>query len=256
VKQAFIIFALLFTTGAMAAPARDDAAARQRYMSCLALTKTNPTAALHDAENWHHKNGGVPAAHCAALALVGLKHYGEAARRLDELARGQGIATGALRSELLDQAGNAWMLDGKAHAAIASFSQALAISSNDPDLFADLARAHAMSKDWQAAEADLTAALALAPGRADLLVLRASARHAEGNKRGARADIAAALRDHPDLPGALLERGAMKMDDGDVAGARADWQRTIAADPQSDAAALARKHIAAMEAAIKAAQRR
>jgi tetratricopeptide (TPR) repeat protein len=255
IPAVFVIF-LAAMVGAQAARVPDGTSARQRYDSCLNLTKTNPQAALHDAQNWQHGGGGAPAAHCAALALVGLKQYGEAARRLDELARGQGIAGGAMRSELFDQAGNAWMLDGKARAAQTSFSQALAISSNDPDLFADLARAHAMSKDWQGAEADLTAALALAPGRPDLLVLRASARQAEGNKRAARADIDAALRDHPDLPGALLERGAIKMDDGDVAGARADWQRTIASDPQSGAAALAREHIEAMDAAVRAAKRR
>ena len=68
------------------------------------------------------------------------------------------------------------MLAGDADRAVASFSNALTLSANDADLYADLARAQAMKKSWGEAEADLNEALALQPRRADLLVLRASAR--------------------------------------------------------------------------------
>jgi tetratricopeptide (TPR) repeat protein len=254
VKQLLPAFVFLFAATAAAAPARDEAAARQRYDGCLSEARTNPAGALGNAEDWLHHDGGIPAAHCAALALVGLKRYGDAAGKLDALAREKDIAGGAMRSELLDQAGNAWMLAGQPGNADASFSEALAISSGDPDLFADLARAKAMEKDWKAAEADLNAALAIEPGRADLLVLRASARHAEGRKAQARADIDQVLEGHPDFADALEERGELKLDAGDVAGARADWQRTIATAPNSGAADEARKNLADMDAAAKAAK--
>lgn len=253
-KQLLPIFVCLFAAAAAAAPAHDEAAARQRYDGCLNEAHTNPAGALGNAEDWHRHDGGVPASHCAALALVGLKRYAEAAGELDALARGKGIASGAMRSELLDQAGNAWLLAGQPSNADASFSEALAISSGDPDLFADLARAKAMEKDWKSAEADLNAALAIDPGRPDLLVLRASARHAAGRKAQARADIDQVLASHPDFPDALVERGELRLDAGDVAGARADWQRTIATAPHSGAADEARKHIADMDAAAAKAK--
>ena len=107
------------------------------------------------------------------MALVELKRYPEAAARLDALGRAPGM--GDLRATVFDQAGNAWMLAGNAAQAVASFSAALALSANDADLYADLARAQAMQKDWREVESDLNAALALQPKRADLLVLRASA---------------------------------------------------------------------------------
>jgi tetratricopeptide (TPR) repeat protein len=246
VKKIPVLLALVLAAGAAHAET-----AAQHYETCLAQAQANPPAALGNANNWIKSGGGIPAGHCAALALIGLHRYAEAANRLDALARERGIASGAMRSELLDQAGNAWMLAGQPANADASLSAALIISARDPDLFSDLARAHAMERDWKSAEADLNAALALAPGRPDLLVLRASARHAEGRKAQARADIDGVLRAHPDFPDALLERGELEMDAGDVAGARADWQRTIAAGPGSGAAQVARKHIADMDAAAK-----
>jgi tetratricopeptide (TPR) repeat protein len=249
VKKIFLLLVLLPVTAGLAAPRDREAAARQRYDGCLSQTRSNPAGALGNAEDWLHHDGGVPASHCAALALVGLKRYGEAAARLDALAREKDIAGGAMRSELLDQAGNAWMLAGQPGNADTSFSQALAISSGDPDLFADLARAKAMEKDWKSAEADLNAALAIDPGRPDLLVLRASARHAAGRKAQARADIDQVLASRPDFADALVERGELKLDAGDVDGARADWQRTIATAPTSGAAEEARKHLADMDAA-------
>src|ERR1700758_5712734 len=56
------------------------------YRSCLSASNLNPGTALTDAEAWAKSGGGVPAQHCAALALVNLKHYAEAGSRLDQLA--------------------------------------------------------------------------------------------------------------------------------------------------------------------------
>ena len=78
------------------------------------------------------------------MALVELKRYPEAAARLDALGRAPDM--GNLRASVFDQAGNAWMLAGDAAQAVASFSAALALSANDADLYADLARAQAMQK--------------------------------------------------------------------------------------------------------------
>lgn len=185
------------------------------------------------ATKW--SKGGAPAEHCAAMALVSLKHYSEAARRLDALGRAPKM--GALRATVFDQAGNAWMLAGSAKKASASFSAALALSANDPDLYADLARAQAMLKQWGEVEADLNAALALAPKRADLLVLRASARDALGKLVQARDDANAALKLDPKSVEALIQRGEIERDAGDLGAARRDFEAAIKRGGKSAAAA-------------------
>ena len=216
---------------------------RDRYENCLLLTRSEPDRALNAALDWE-KQGNAAGTHCAAVALVALHRYPEAAIKLDRLAR---VTPGAADSaELYDQAGNAWLLARRPSDANLSFSSAIALLPGDPDLLADRARAYALAADWRAADADLTAALAKSPNRADLYVLRASARHAMGRKADARADIDQALRVQPNYADALEERGELKMEAGDSAGAKADWQAVIAQSPHSSAASAARQNLASV----------
>ena len=226
----------------------------QHYRLCLAASSNNPISALADAEDWIKDGGGVPAQHCAALALVGLKRYAEAAARLDKVAAEKAVPDASFRSELFDQAGNAWLLAGNGAKAVPdasfrsalsdqagnawllagngvravqSFTAALALSGGDADLFADLARAQAMRKNWQEVDLDLNAALQMMPRRADLLILRASARRALKRYPEARADIEAALKIKPGDGGALVERGLLRRQLGDLGGARRDFQAAL-----------------------------
>ena len=197
------------------------------YRSCLSASSLNPGVALTDAEAWAKSGGGVPAQHCAALALVSLKHYAEAGTRLDHLAADRGVPDMSFRAALYDQAGNAWLLAGDGAHAVQSFQAALTLSAGDADLFADLARAQAMRHDWHEVDLDLNAALQLAPRRADLLVLRASARRALQQYAEANADIEAALRLRPGDGDALVERGLLRKQLGDLNGARRDFQAAL-----------------------------
>jgi tetratricopeptide (TPR) repeat protein len=208
-----------------AASTLERADAKLRYEDCLSLANLNPNAALGVATEWGKAKGGGPADHCLAMALVELKRYPEAAVRLDTLGRSAGM--GSLRSQIFDQAGNAWMLAGNAAKAAASFSAALALSANDADLYADLARAQAMQKSWGEAESDLNAALSLQPKRADLLILRASALQAQGKMKEARDDADAALKLRPNSAEAFVQRGEIERSAGDVAAARRDFQAAL-----------------------------
>ena len=214
------------------------------YAQCVALVQTNPAQAEEGARAWQNEGGGAAAVHCRALALTALKRYAEAARTLDDLARGQEITDNLQRAALFDQAGNAWMLAGMASNAAQSFSAAIAQSPNDVDILADRARARAMLKDWSGADADLSAALLKDQNRADLLVLRASARWAVGRKADAATDIVRALALYPDYPAALVERGMMKYSAGDMEGARKDWKK--AAFGTGAAADAARRNLEAL----------
>jgi tetratricopeptide (TPR) repeat protein len=214
-----------------------------RYARCLDLVKRDAGRALEAANAWAGAGGGAAALHCSALALTAQRRYPEAAAKLDEAAHDAMAGDASVRAQLLDQAGNAWMLAGRADKAVASLSGALAFAPNDADLEFDRARARAMAKDWAGAETDLTAIIAADPNRADVLVLRASARHAQGRRADARADLERALGVYPDYPDALVERGEMKLEAGDRQGAAADWQQVLRDAPNSDAGAAARAHL-------------
>ena len=218
---------------------------RTRYERCVQLVQRSPGEALNAALAWQGSGGNVGAEHCAALALVALKRYPEAARTLDELGH-QNFGGASERASIFDQAGNAWLLAGQGTSAMQSFTSALALSPRDPDIIADHARAAAMLGDWFAAEHDLSAALAIDPYRADMLVLRASARHALGRMADARADLEAALRIVPNYPDALVSRGALKLETGDANGARADWQTVVTRVPGSAAGEEARQRLSQM----------
>jgi len=235
---------------ALAAKPLDDSSlpGTNSYDRCLALVQRNASSAYDAAAAWQNADGGAAAAHCMALALVALRRYGDAAAKLDQLAQDPAVAGGAQRAELLDQAGNAWLLASQPANADASFTSALALAPGDRDILADRARAKGARKDWVGADKDLSAVLAGDPNRADILVLRASTRHAQGRKLEARADIDSALTIYRDYPEALVERGEMKAEAGDAAGALADWQRVLSVAPNGEAAQAARQHIAQAQA--------
>ena len=241
------ILAILWLSPACAAHAAnilEKADEKLRYQHCLSLANLNPTAALGVASEWSKAKGGAPAEHCAAMALVELKRYPEAARRLDILGRAPDM--GSLRASVFDQAGNAWILAGDAPRAVASFSAALALSANDADLYADLARAQAMRKAWSEVEADLNAALEIQPARADLLILRASALAAEGKLKQARDDTDTALKIRPNSAEALVQRGDIARTAGDIVGARRDFEAALKIAGGGETADAARNGLAAL----------
>jgi tetratricopeptide (TPR) repeat protein len=217
------------------------------YDHCLAEVKRDPKHALAEAEQWSNEGGGAASLDCAGLALAQLKRYGEAAQALENAA---GITAAAPpKADLLDQAGNAWLLAGDAAKADGAFSKALELAPKNEDVLADRARARGAAKNWSGAFDDLTAVIALDSDRADIYVLRASALHAEGKRQQARVDIDHALQIYPGYPEALIERGAMRMEMGDVAGARADWQQVAREAPDSDAGQTARARLETIGAA-------
>jgi tetratricopeptide (TPR) repeat protein len=220
----------------------------QRYQRCIDLAHGDADNAHAEATTWFDVGGGVPALHCAAIALFLGKHYTEAALKFDQLARARDAGSSTLRGEILDQAGNAWLMAGEGEKAETSISGALNLGDRTTDVYADRARARAMRKDWPGAESDLNVALAKDAFRTDLLVLRASAREALGRASDARTDLDQALQIDPGYADALVERGTLRFETGDADGARADWERVISAEPKSAAADAARARLAELAA--------
>lgn len=210
-----------------------------RYDACLAQTEIDPRAALTAAENWQAAGGGVPAGHCAALALIALGENADAGTLLLSLANADPTADGLMRAALYGQAGNAFLLAAMPDNARTALSRALELNPGDPVLLADRARGAMLETDWEAARADLDQAILLAPDRIEAYPLRAQVRRQQGDMRGARDDIDAALRRDPGNPQALFELAMLKLKAGDRAGAKADLEAVVAGarDPSVTAAA-------------------
>jgi tetratricopeptide (TPR) repeat protein len=222
---------------------RDAAAEAATYERCMKLARQNPGEARNLAQSWRERGGAHPADHCAAVALVGLKQYKEAATRLEALARAMTSAPAGLRAEVLDQAGQAWGLAGDPVRAYAAAGEAVALDPNDPDLLIDRAQAAAALGYFDKAVADLDHVLKADPSRVDALIYRASANRALDRLDPALADVEKAIMQAPKSAPALLERGNIRRLKGDNKGARHDWERVGQLAPGSQADMAARANI-------------
>jgi tetratricopeptide (TPR) repeat protein len=236
----------------LAASAQADEASH--YSDCMTIVRAKPQAALDTATGWRADNGGVPAMHCQALALIELGQPARAAAILDAaraaMEESKDVRAGPLAAMLAAQAGNAWLLANEPARARDRMTQALALyeatSRYRLEALIDRARAQVELKSWEAAEADLTAALAMDADRADALLFRATARRIMGNLKGADVDIVRAGVLAPRDGDILVERGAIRAAQGRLDEARADWQ-LAAKITGSPAAKRATAALAALE---------
>jgi tetratricopeptide (TPR) repeat protein len=215
----------------------------REYEDCMVLARAAPEAGFESALAWQAMGGGEGARHCAAVALIGLGHYAEAARRLERLAAAMASGEVDLRAGVLAQAGQAWLLAEDSGRAYAVQSAALEIDPGNVELLLDRSITLAGAANYWGAVDDLNRALDLAPGRPDLLILRASAYRYLDAFELARDDIARALAREPDNPDGLLERGMLRRLAGDTAGARQDWLRAIALAEGTPVADTARANL-------------
>jgi tetratricopeptide (TPR) repeat protein len=216
----------------------------ETYDRCMKLARENPREAQTLAQAWLARGGAHPADHCAAVALIGLGKYQEGATRLQALAQAMVMkAPAALRADVLDQAGQAWLLAGDPVRAYAAEGQAVSLHPSDPDLLIDRAEAAASAGYLDRAVADLDRVLKTQPDRVDALIYRASAYRALDRLDPARADIDKALARAPHSAAALLERGNIRRLEGDAAGARGDWEEVGHIAPGSPADMAARANL-------------
>jgi tetratricopeptide (TPR) repeat protein len=176
------------------------------------------------------------------VALIGLGQYKRAAGSLEKLSQAMVHAPAPLRSEVLGQAAQAWLLAGDPGRAYAADGAALALRPADgdlsvADLLVDRAEAAGSAGWYDKALGDLDRVLKADPARLDALIYRASAYRAQGRLDPALADVEKALNLAPDSAPALLERGNIRRLRGDIDGARQDWVRVAVLAPGSAARA-------------------
>ncbi len=223
---------------------------RQEYRSCLQMARQKPEDGWEEAIAWQSLGGGEPARHCAAVALIGLGKYEEAARRLESLAS-QSRRSEAVRAEMLAQAGQAWLLAGKPELALAAQDTGLQLVPGLPDLLLDKAVTLAQVNHYQEVVGVLDTLLKAQPSRVEALTLRASAYRYLDKLDLAKADIARALVLDPVFPDALLERGMIRRLEDNPAGAREDWLKAINLAPESAAADTARRNLEMLDVKVK-----
>lgn len=250
----FVAAAAAEPTGPAAgmAPPGSAQADAETYARCMKLARQNPREAQSLAQAWHDRGGAHPADHCAAVALIGLGAYREGAARLEALAQAMATAPSGLRADVLDQAGQAWLLAGDPVRAYAAAGAAVSLAPNDADLLIDRAEAAASVGYYDKAVADLDRVLKANANRVDALIYRASAYRALDRLDPARADIDRALAHAPHSAPALLERGNIRRLEGDRAGARRDWEEVGRLAPGSQADMAARVNIEHLERRGKA----
>jgi len=231
------VAALAMTAGARAD--QFDPQRQQKYEECVAQAKRAPADGYETALTWVGQGGGDPARHCAAVALIGLGKYQDAAAQLESIGADVAEKRPDLAAEAFAQAGQAWSMAGDTKRALDDAAAGLKLAPQDVDLLVDRAVAYATLGDFKAAIADLDKGNGLAPRRADILVYRASAWRLLNDLAKARADADAAVTLDPKNADALLERGNIRRLSDDMAGARADWLQVVelaAGTPAGDAA--------------------
>lgn len=209
----------------------------RKYSECMALARREPLRALPAAEKWMGEGGGLGARHCVAIAMFESGKHVQAATQLEAIARDMGQERPGLRAELYAQAGQAWMEAGQAENAAAAQSKALALKSDDPDLWIDRGLSYAAMRAWPRAISDFDRAIALRPRDVETIILRAASWRSAGNASKALGDAQFALKIAPEHSEALLERGFAYLALGDRKAAEADFNKVLLlVPPGSDAA--------------------
>ncbi|MDF1794356.1 MAG: tetratricopeptide repeat protein [Thalassobaculaceae bacterium] len=231
-----------------AAAQSDDAAGQSAlYDACLTQARSEPKVAYEAALDWHKAGGGLPARHCAAVALLGVGAYEEAAARLEKLAGEVPDSRLDLRLGLIAQAAQGWMMSGRAERAEQLLSLVVNVHPDDPQLRADRAVARLSLGDYWAAIDDLDIAIEKMPDDVELLLYRASAYRYLEVPALARDDVARALARDPNAPGAWLERGILERQAGDKAAARRAWIKVLELAPDGATGDAARARLEALD---------
>ena len=221
---------------------------RGRYAACLALTRSNPEAAISTAQAWRVENGGVGALHCLALGQMARRDYAAAFASYENAVRASRAAGDGQSVVLLAQAADAALIAGQPEMALKFLDEGLTSGGGALATGSDVAtisprvesalrltRAEALvdlKRDKDAA-ADLARATNLAPGDANGWLLRATLARRMSDLALAEAAILKAAEAAPDSAEVQYEAGTIAAAQGNMDLARTAWTAAAAADPDS-----------------------
>lgn len=241
----FISVMLLFWPLVPKSAQAQSAVQGREYGLCIETAMRQPDVGYERALAWRDLGGGIAARHCVAVALYGLRHFSEAAQRLELLV--QESEEAGLRASLLSQAGNAWLMAGELERASAVLSAGLVVAPKNIDLLIDRSLVFATKKKYWESVDDLNRALDIDPNNIDALILRASTYRYLESLDLAADDANRVLELRNDHIAAFLERGNIRRLQGDDSGAREDWLQVLKREPDSFAAEAAQKNLERMK---------
>jgi len=212
-KTVFALSLTLLVASAATAMAETGLVPSPAYTECTSLAASDPARALAKSEEWLKIDNSVPAQHCRAMALFGLRRYLEAGDALTAVRDAIAKENFTLRCYVTHQAAQAWVNASRADAALATLGTQIN-EMNDV-------------RGNNAAAADQTAKLLLARARLNLTY---------GKTRDALADLDHAVSLTPVNVELLVTRAAAFEQVGDVALARADAQAALLVQPKNETA--------------------
>ena len=218
-----------------------------KYDACLRLAETNPIKGYKKGLKWYAANGGVAARHCMAASIFFSGDNLNGASRLEALERDIPKENIFLRSQILAQAGQAWLMAGLADRSSQLLTKAINLNPENPELYLDRATIRIERFEYIQALKDLDQAIVLDPSFGDAYLYRAYVKRDSKDIAGALTDINSVLELLPGLPVAVLERGFLKESIGDENGARKDWEIIIKQAPKSEEAKAARIKIIGLD---------
>ena len=251
-KNLFIFYFLLFYVCFFEVAEGKEWDQTVQYESCLNLAKNNPQKGYDEALKWFSLGGDMASRHCMAIAALSLGYNENSASLLEVLERDVTKEQFHLRSQILGQAGQAWLLAGQLKHAILVISKAISLYPSDSQLYLDRAVVRIERLQYSQALSDLNQAITLDLNFGDAYLYRASVKRYINDLYGALDDIGRVLELTPMLPAAVLERGIIKNSIGDLAGGRRDFEQVINDAPISSEADVARARLNKLNKIINA----
>lgn len=210
-----------------------------RFMACTALIKSDPAAALDQADLWAKRSKDVPAQQCLGLALVAAERWDAAAVTFEAAATEAGLKQDGRAAVLWTQAGNAALAGDNPARARSDLDHALALPTLPEPLkgeaWIDRARADVALGDLPLARHDLDEGLKRVPKDPLAWLLSATLARRQSDLPRADKDIAQALGMAPDDPSVAYEAGNIAAAAGKDDAAILAWQRAVKLGPQEPA---------------------
>ncbi|WP_218048802.1 tetratricopeptide repeat protein [Curvivirga aplysinae] len=235
-------------TSAYAETTDVDFTHNQSYRGCIILAHKDAERAFETALSWEDEGGGLPARHCASIALFNLEHYQEAAERLQQLAKDMPeTVSPQIVADILGQAGLALYTVEDYGNALEVQTAALKLHPENITLLIDRALTQMELGKGEETIKDLSDALKLETDNLEALTYRGSAYRIEEKFDLALIDLNRVLALEPTNPEALLERGIVYRLQNNKEAARTDWLKLIEYHDGRPAADMAQRNLQKME---------
>ncbi|MEN9717782.1 MAG: hypothetical protein RIQ99_660 [Pseudomonadota bacterium] len=239
-------------SSAPTANAAPPAPAGTRFADCLALARSDATAAVAEAERWRSGLTGsarAEPAHCLGLALSNLDRWSEAEAALREARDATPDPDRANRAMRGAMAGNAALAAGAAQRGLTALdlaqidARAARLVPLSGEIAIDRARALVALGRVDEADAALAQARADAPNSPQGWLLSATLARRQGRLGEAQSEIEQAAKLLPTDPEIALEAGVIAILGGRDAAARKSWASVIAVAPASQFAKTAQSYL-------------